>query len=131
MTPTASGPAASIFLKKATWYFESAVANVEAGRFNPAVSDAVVSGINSSDVICIAAGGSYAVTAGHSGALRQLERSGELGQRAVPFLQALLPQKNLAQYRSTLNSRQEANDAVEAAEKLLEIAREAAASRKR
>ena len=55
----------------------------------PAVSDAVVSGINSSDVICIAAGRSYAVTAEHGG------------------------------------------DAVDAAEKLLEIAREAAASQKR
>jgi HEPN domain-containing protein len=131
MTPKGSGPAASIFLKKATWYLESAVANLESGRYNPAVSDAVISGVNSSDVICIAGGGSYAVTAEHSGALRQLQRSGELGQRAVPLLQALLPQKNLSQYRNLLNSHQEAQDAMDAAEELLELAREAAASQRR
>ncbi len=131
MSPAGSARDATIFLKKATWYLESALANLDAGRFNPAVSDAVVSGINASDVVCIAATGAYARTTEHSGALRQLQDAGDIGRRAAPLLGVLLPKKNDSQYRSLLNSRHEAQAAVDAAEQMLELAREAIAGQRR
>lgn len=113
------------FLEKATQYLQSAIDDLSAGRYNPAVSNAVVSGINASDVICLAATGSYSTSPDHDAALAVLNRAGEAGQRALPLLQALLPQKNLSQYRSVLNTRDEAEAAVAAAEELLELARRA------
>jgi hypothetical protein len=131
MTPAGSAKDATIFLKKATWYLESAITNADAGRFNPAVSDAVISAINASDVVCIAATGSYAMTSEHSGALRHLQGAGDLGQRAAGVLGALLPKRNESQYRSRLNSRREADAAIAGAELLLDLAREAIASQRR
>ena len=86
-----------------------------------------MSGINACDVICIAGTGSYNTAADHSAVYGLLERAGDLGREALPLLQVLMPQKNLSQYRSILNSKDEAERAVDAAERLVDLARRAAA----
>jgi hypothetical protein len=73
VTPVASAREARVFLKKGQWYLDSAVEDLEGGRYNPAVSNAVISGINCSDVICIAAMGSYSTSSDHTAAEQLLE----------------------------------------------------------
>lgn len=59
MSRRASGREARVFLRKARQYLDSATDDLDSKRYTPAVSDAVIRGINAADAICIAGTGSY------------------------------------------------------------------------
>lgn len=110
-------------LKKAEMYLVSATRAAENKEWDPAVSNAVISGINASDVVAIAAVGVRSDGRDHESKIGLLRRSGERGDRAAPLLARLLPMKNAAQYRAALASESEATAAIAAAEELLDLAR--------
>jgi hypothetical protein len=122
---TAGSRDADIHLKKAQQFYDAALNSLTDKNFSPVVSDAVVSGINSSDVISIAETGVRHDSANHEAKITLLRESGALGARAAPVLGRLLPQKNLAQYRTALASETEAEQAIKDAEELLELAKQA------
>jgi hypothetical protein len=113
---------ADIHLREAKQFLDAARSALSAENFNPAVSDSVISGINSSDVISIAETAVRHDSANHEAKIGLLRESGPLGARAAPVLDRLLPLENLAQYRTSLATRAEAEQAMNDAEALLELA---------
>lgn len=122
---TAGSRDADIHLKKAQEFYDAARNAFAASAFSPVVSAAVISGINASDVIGIAETNLRHDSANHEAKIALLRGSGPLGAQAAPLLERLLPQKNLAQYRTALASRPEAEQAIRDAEELLDLARQA------
>lgn len=118
---------ALLHLKKARSYYETAVQALENGHYDPAVSDSVISGINSADVICLVELGRRNDNNAHEAAVRLLNRAGGLGEQAAPILARMLPRKNLSQYRTALADQRDAEHAIADAEQLLDLATQAAA----
>lgn len=119
---------ARIHLSKANEYYATAASALADGNFDPAVSDALISGINSSDVICLVALGRRSDSNDHDSKIGLLKQAGDLGNKAAPILARLLPKKNLTQYRTALADKRDAETALPDAEALLELATQAAAN---
>jgi hypothetical protein len=123
-----SGRDARLDLKKAQTFYDTAASALAAKNYDPAVSNAVISGINAADVICFAELGRRSDNNNHDAAVQLLIRAGSLGQQAAPIIARLLPLKNVSQYRAALAGEREAEQAIESAEQLLELATQAAAT---
>jgi hypothetical protein len=117
---------ARIHLKKANSYHAIAARALADGIFDPAVSNAVISGINAADVICLVELGRRNDNNDHEAAVRLLAQSGPFGRQAAPILARMLPRKNLSQYRTAIADERDAERTIEDAEQLLEFATQAA-----
>jgi len=109
-------------LAKAREFLEAAEIALEAGLPNPAVSAAVISGINSKDAICLKRIGSTSKTENHATALRGLRAAGPDAAPLATVLQRLLSAKSKAQYRAASIGAPDAHRAVAQARKLFEAA---------
>jgi tRNA A37 threonylcarbamoyladenosine synthetase subunit TsaC/SUA5/YrdC len=110
-------------LIKAAEFLAAASANLAADRFNAATSDAVVSGINSKDAICLKLTGRTAKPDNHNSAVAELKGSGREGADLAPTLDRLLRLKTRSQYQTISVVRSDAENATRWAEKLEDGAR--------
>jgi hypothetical protein len=94
-----------------------------AERYNAATSDAVISGINSKDAICLKLTGKTAKTDNHQTAAVELREAGGIGPSAAVTLGRLLTKKTQSQYQTNSISKTDADRAVKQARALYEQAR--------
>jgi len=74
---------ATAHLAKATEFLEAAELAIDAGLQNAATSNAVISGINSKNVICLQLTGRTGTTGNHAEDIAELNASGAIGQAQV------------------------------------------------
>ena len=85
------------YLSKAREFLEAAQVNFDHGHFNAATSNAVTSGINAKDAICLKVTGRSGKSDDHNTAVDELSRSGPDGKSVAPNLRRLLALKPKAQ----------------------------------
>lgn len=113
-------------LAKAREFLSAAELNLEVGLCNAAASNAVISGINAKDAVCIRLNGTTAKTENHSTAVAELRATGATGphggttKQMATVLGRLLKLKSKSQYQSIDVARSDAAKAVEWAQKLLD-----------
>jgi len=115
---------ANAHLAKATEFLEAANLSLEVELFNAAASNAVCSGINSKDAICLALTGRTAKSDDHLDAAAELTRAGDTAAGLAPIMKRLLGLKNKSQYQAASIARTDANKAVEWATRLHDGAKE-------
>lgn len=115
-------------LDKAEEFVQAAQVNLDLGLFNAATSNAVSSGINSKDAICLTLTGVTMKNDDHQQAMSELKASGPAGAALASTLQRLLALKNKSQYRTTSVTRPDATKATEWARRLYEGAKEIASA---
>lgn len=116
-------------LVKAREFLEDGRVNLDLELFNAASSDAVISGINSKDAICLRLTGTTRKADGHHEAVGELKAAGPVGVALASTLGRLLKLKTKSQYRSASVTGVDATKAVEWAARLLEGAEEVVSSR--
>ena len=109
-------------LGKAQEFLAAAESEATAERFNAATSNAVLSGINSKDVICLTLTGITGKGEDHRSAVPELKRSGKAGADLAPTLERLLRLKTRAQYQTRSMAKKDAESAVRWAYQLYEAA---------
>ncbi len=114
---------AELHLRKAEEFLTAAEFNLDMKLFNATTSDAVVSGINSKDAICLKLTGRTEKSDDHHAATTELRKAGKAGAVLAVTLQRLLKLKTKSQYQTVSVARQDARDAVEWARKLYEGAK--------
>lgn len=115
---------AKAHLAKAAEFLDAANRSLEAGLFNAAASNAVSSGINSKDAICLALTGRTAKSDNHLDAAAELTRAGGTAAALAPTMKRLLGLKNKSQYQAAPIARTDANKAVDWATRLHDGAKE-------
>lgn len=105
-------------LAKAKEFLEAAELALDAELFNAATSDAVVSGINSKDAICLKLTGTTAKSDDHNAAPAELRRAGKAGADLEATFKRLLNLKSRSQYQTGSVQRRQARDAVTWAERM-------------
>lgn len=110
------------FLAKAREFLEAAQVNLDLNLFNAATSNAVTSGINAKDAICLKVTGRTSKSDDHNAAVDQLVRSGPDGKSVAPTLRRLLTLKQKAQYQEMSASAADAKRAIKWAELIYEKA---------
>jgi len=113
---------AEAHLAKAREFYETAEMTLDLGLFSAATSNAVTSGINSKDAICLKLTGKTGRAQNHTEAVIELQEAGKDGAAAAPQLRRLLNSKTKAQYQSTPIARREAEQSLERARSMLEVA---------
>jgi HEPN domain len=113
---------ARIHLGKAREFLEAAELTRDMDLHNAAASNAVTSGINSKDAICLTLTGRTGKTDNHSQVVAELKATGPDGRRLAPTLDRLLRLKPKAQYQSESVSARTSARAIEWATRLLEAA---------
>ena len=113
-------------LNKADEFLAAARLGLDAGLANAAASNAVLSGINSKDAICLALTSRTSKSQDHLQAVEELRRAGRSGKNLAPVLQRLLQLKSRAQYENDSVSLRDATSAVVWATRLFEAACEVA-----
>ena len=116
-------------LAKAREFLEAARFNLDLELFNAATSDAVISGINSKDAICLRLTGTTRKADGHHEAVAELKAAGPAGAALAPALNRLLKLKTKSQYQSAPVGAADATKAVEWATRLSEGAEVVISSR--
>ncbi len=116
-------------LTKAREFLQAARFNLEMQLYNAATSDAVVSGINSKDAICLRVTGRTRKTDDHRDAVNDVKAVGPIGAAAAPTLSRLLKLKTKSQYQPSSMSAFDAGRAVEWAERLLASAEQVVTDR--
>jgi hypothetical protein len=104
---------AKAHLAKATEFLEAATMANDAGLYNAAASDAVISGINSKNVICLRLTGRTGTTGNHAEDIAELKASGAIGQAQAATFDRLL----------RADSGSDAGQAIGWADQLLEAAK--------
>jgi len=115
--------AAKEHLAKAREFLQAAELSHDLDLYNAAASNAVTSGINSKDAICLAATGHAEKNDSHSQAIAELKKSGRVGNGLATPFSRLLKLKPKVQYQSESISSTDAAKAVDWAAKILEGAR--------
>lgn len=115
--------AAKQHLAKAREFLEVAELSHDLELYNAATSNAVTSGINSKDAICLTVTGRTEKHDHHSQAIAELKKSGGVGSGLATTFSRLLKLKPKAQYQSESMSATDAGRAVDWAAKMLEGAR--------
>jgi len=87
-------------LAKAREFLEASRVNLDLKLFNAATSDAVISGINSKDAICLRLTGTTRKADGHHEAVAELKAAGSAGLGLASTLSRLLTLKTKSQYQS-------------------------------
>jgi uncharacterized protein (UPF0332 family) len=119
---------AKIHLMKAREYLEAADLAHDHELYNSAISNAVTSGINSKDAVCLKLVGSSGKAANHSNAVGELEAAGAMSRHAsttrrlAGLLEQLLLLKNRAQYEAFRFAHDDAELAINQAQELLDNA---------
>jgi HEPN domain len=116
-------------LAKAREFLAAARSNLDLELFNAAISDAVISGINSKDAVCQRLTGTTRKADGHTEAVAELKAAGPGGAAVAPTLSRLLRLKTKSQYQSASVAAADATKAVEWAARLLEGAEAVVSSR--
>lgn len=120
-----SAPAeARAHLEKAREFLDAARTSLEFEHLNAATSNAVISGINSKDAICLKLTGRTRKADNHAEAVAELSSSGPGGAKLSATLSRLLKLKTKSQYQAASIAIGDANEAVEWATRLLEGAEE-------
>jgi hypothetical protein len=120
-TRAVSRAEASAYLDKASEFLQAAQDSLGLRNYVAATGNAVHAGIAAADAISAAMVGS--VWAGeHSVAARHVESTGPAGQKAAPQLRRLVALKNRAEYDPKPIPAADARAALEAAERLVQIA---------
>jgi len=109
---------------KAREFFEIAQVSLDLHLTNAAASNAVLSGINSKDAICLKLTGRTTKPESHSDAVKELKQAGAAASKLAPTLSRLLQLKSKAQYRSASVTSAEAQKAVGWAKRLSEGAQD-------
>jgi hypothetical protein len=109
---------AQAHLAKAAEFLASAEENLAAERFNAATSDAVISGINAKDAICLKLVGNTAKTENHQTATAELRGAGRVGASAAVTLGRLLSKKTQSQDQTSPISKTDADRALKHARAL-------------
>lgn len=113
---------AKAHLIKAQEFLAAAESEVSAERYNAATSNAVLSGINSKDAICLKLTGVTGKGEDHKSAVPELKRAGKAAAALAPTLERLLKLKTRAQYQTTSMAKKDAESAVKWASHLYEAA---------
>jgi len=117
-------------LATAREFFTAAELNLDLELYNVAASNAVVSGINSKDAICLRLTGTTAKTENHAAAVAELRTAGGSGphgsttKQMATVLGRLLKLKSKSQYQTIDVAHADAAKAVEWAQKMLDGASE-------
>lgn len=106
-------------LEKAREFLDAAQTSLEFEQFNAATSNAVISGINSKDAVCLKLTGRTRKTDNHADAVAELKAAGPAGAEFAPTLSRLLKLKTKSQYQSVSIAVSDANKAIEWATRLL------------
>lgn len=120
---------ARLHLEKAREFLDAAQVSLELEQFNAATSNAVISGINSKDAICLRLTGTTRKADGHNEAIAELKAAGPAGAKLAPTLSRLLKLKTKSQYQTVSVAAGDANKAIDWAARLLEGAREVVGGR--
>ena len=116
-------------LEKAREFLDAARVNLDFEQFNAATSNAVLSGINSKDAICLRLTGTTRKAEGHNEAVAELKAAGPVGVKLAPTLQRLLKLKTKSQYQSISIAVADASKALDWAARLLSGAEEVVTGR--
>jgi hypothetical protein len=114
--------AARAHLAKAREFLEAANVEHDLELHNAATSNAVLSGINSKDAICLKLAGHTNKSDDHAQAVGDLAATGAQGRALAPVLKRLLARKAKSQYQTTNIAARDALRAVEQATRLYEAA---------
>jgi uncharacterized protein (UPF0332 family) len=114
--------AARAHLTKAQEFLEAAELTNDLELFNAAASNAVTSGINSKDAICLALTGRTRKADNHTEAVAELKVAGPTGREVSSTLSRLLRLKSRSQYQSESVSAADAAKSIEWATRLLQTA---------
>lgn len=109
---------AKAHLVKAEEFLAAARSEASAERNNAATSNAVLSGINSKDAICLKLTGRTGKGEDHTSAVPELRRAGRTAAELAPLLERLLKLKTRAQYQTTSMAKRDAESAVRWASQL-------------
>jgi uncharacterized protein (UPF0332 family) len=120
---------AQLHLAKALEFLEAAEGNLEQRRYNAATSDAIISGINAKDAVCLTLTGRTDKSDNHADAVPELKRAGRAGADLSPTLSRLLRLKTKSQYAPLSVAPSHANKAVEWAQRMLSGAQDVVAGR--
>ena len=116
-------------LAKAREFLEVAELSRDLDLYNAATSDAVISGINSKDAICLALSGMTRKADAHEDAVAELKAAGPAAAGLASTLSRLLKLKTKSQYQARSVSAADTNRAVDWATRLLESAEDIVSSR--
>ncbi|WP_427888947.1 HEPN domain-containing protein [Kribbella sp. GL6] len=109
-------------LAKAREFLEAAELTNDLQLYNAAASNAVTSGINSKDAICLALTGRSKKSENHAEAIAELKSAGATGRDCSTTLSRLLRLKSKSQYQTASVSAADATKSIEWAARLLETA---------
>lgn len=114
---------AKVYWQKAQRYARAAHANLEAGEYDPAMSNAVNSIINVVDALCVQYAGERSASENHNDAVGLLDSLKGLDPKTRDALgkrlKTLLSVKSLAQYEGELVSESDAEEAVQSMDRAL------------
>lgn len=113
---------AKAHLAKAREFLDAAEVNLDLELFNAATSNAVTSGINSKDAVCLRLTGRTNKSDNHTDAVKELKAAGPAGSKMATTFARLLKLKTKSQYQTAAIVRADAERAVEWAQRLLEQA---------
>ena len=106
-------------LAKAREFLDAAEVTHELGLYNAATSNAVTSGINSKDAICLTLTGRTGKADDHKSAVPELRASGPIGREQASTLDRLLRLKPRSQYQPESIAASDAERSIRWAERLL------------
>lgn len=112
-------------LSKAEEFLSAAEMAAADGLFNAATSNAVTSGINSKDALCLALAGSTTKSDDHANAVAELKSAGGLAAEFANDLRRLLALKARSQYQARNVTSGDARKAIDRAARMTEGARRA------
>jgi HEPN domain-containing protein len=109
-------------LTKAREFLDAAEVTHDLGLYNAATSNAVTSGINSKDAICLTLTGRTGKADDHKTAVPELRASGPIGREQASTLDRLLRLKPRSQYQPESIAASDAERSIRWAERLLHAA---------
>ena len=109
-------------LAKAREFLEAADLTNDLQLYNAAASNAVTSGINSKDAICLALTGRTKKSDNHAEAIAELRGAGSAGRDSSTTLSRLLRLKSKSQYQAASVSAADAAKSIDWAARLFETA---------
>jgi uncharacterized protein (UPF0332 family) len=109
-------------LAKAREFLEAADLTNELQLYNAAASNAVTSGINSKDAICLTLTGRTKKSDNHAEAIAELKGAGPVGRDSSTTLSRLLRLKSKSQYQAASVSAADAAKSIDWATRLFETA---------
>jgi len=113
---------ARLHLLKAKQFLDAAERNSDDGLYDAATSNAVTSGINSKDAICLATTGRTNKSDNHTSAVTELKTASREASAVAPAFQRLLAIKSKAQYHERAAPKSQAIAAVRQAQRMLDVA---------